>query len=164
LLFLYIFPPSLALCQGLFEAHPQLQEMFPGGVVQFAQRVAQLPDEVLDNLLVFEDGGLAFAQPGAGAGGGAMPGGMGFDDLDDDGGNGNADGGGNVGNAAGAQVEARDVAAEVRGDGSGDEGDEEEDDENHDAPIFPLRVIRGLMNRIWGAAPAEEDQDGDDSD
>ncbi len=122
----------LSLWQGLFEAHPQLQEMFPGGIVQFAQRVGQMPDEVLDNLLIFEDGGMGIAQPAAG-GGGAMPGGIGFEEINIDGGNGDVDD--NAGNAAGAPVEARDVAAEATGDDSGEEGDEEEDDENHDAPV-----------------------------
>ncbi|KLO13821.1 DUF654-domain-containing protein [Schizopora paradoxa] len=147
------------LLMGLFEAHPQLQEMFPEGVVQFAQQVGQFPDEVLDNLLIAEDGGIGVAQPAAG-GGGAMPGGMMFEDINDAGDDGNVDVAGNIGNAAGAQVEGEEVAGET----ADEEGDEEEDDENQDAPIFPLRVIRGLMNRIWGAAPAERDQDDEDSD
>ena len=102
--------------------------MFPGGVVQFAQRVGQLPDEVLDNLLIFEDGGMGVAQPIAG--GGAMPGGMNFEDIND-GGNGGNDVADNIGNAVGAQVEGGEVACELEDE----EGDEEEDDENHDAPV-----------------------------
>ena len=104
--------------------------MFPGGVVQFAQRVGQLPDEVLDNLLIFEDGGMGIAQPAAG-GGGAMPGGLNFEDINDGGNGGNDDVADNIGNAVGAQVEGGEVADEVEDE----EGDEEEDDENHDAPV-----------------------------
>ena len=38
--------------KAVFDAQPALAQRFPGGIVQFAQAAGQLPEEVLDNIII----------------------------------------------------------------------------------------------------------------
>jgi len=40
--------------QEFFAAHPNFAERFPGGIVQFAQFAAQLPEDALEDLMIAE--------------------------------------------------------------------------------------------------------------
>ena len=40
--------------QAFFEAHPQFAGRFPGGIVQFAQIAAQLPEDALEDMMIAE--------------------------------------------------------------------------------------------------------------
>ncbi|KAF8878008.1 transcriptional repressor TCF25-domain-containing protein [Gymnopilus junonius] len=64
--------------QGFFDANPHFQERFPGGILQFAQMMGQLPPDVLEDLLVVEAANVAAA---GGGGGGGMPGAFGEEDF-----------------------------------------------------------------------------------
>jgi len=63
------------LVQEFFDAHPHLAQRFPGGVDQFAQMVAGLPPDVLEDLMLVE----AMDDQGG------MPGGLDGINIDDDG-------------------------------------------------------------------------------
>jgi hypothetical protein len=39
-------------------AHPNFAERFPGGIVQFAQLAAQLPEDALEDLMIAEADGI----------------------------------------------------------------------------------------------------------
>lgn len=64
--------------QAFFEAHPQLAERFPGGIIQFAEMAGQLPEEALEDMMIAEVG----FGPGDGQGQGEMnmPGMFGMED------------------------------------------------------------------------------------
>ena len=76
--------------EDFFTANPQFAQRFPGGVVEFAQVAAQMPEEVLEDLMIEVANANAAQQQGAGAfpaaqQPGHMPGQMpGFGGLDDD--------------------------------------------------------------------------------
>ena len=38
--------------KAVFDAQPALTQRFPGGIVQFAQAAGQLPEEVLDKIII----------------------------------------------------------------------------------------------------------------
>ncbi|KAI9466649.1 transcriptional repressor TCF25-domain-containing protein, partial [Lactarius psammicola] len=61
--------------QDFFEAHPRLLQLFPGGVIQFAQHAGNMPEEVLQDLMVnaqiMEEAAAHAALPH-----GEMPGGL----------------------------------------------------------------------------------------
>jgi hypothetical protein len=61
--------------QDFFAGHPRLQEQFPGGVVQFAQLIGNLPEQELQDLMVnaqiWEEEAAQAALPH-----GEMPGGL----------------------------------------------------------------------------------------
>ncbi|CCL99007.1 uncharacterized protein FIBRA_01015 [Fibroporia radiculosa] len=143
--------------QAFFEAHPDFAQRFPGGIVQFAQIAAQLPEEVLEDMMIAEAGGGPPAR-------GGMPGGMPGEDemliqfmeegeqehrndvhpppLLDHGG----DGGGNI-----------DEEEEVE--------EEEEGSEEEDLAPLPVRLLRNVMSRFWGgnvAAESSEEEDEED--
>jgi len=162
--------------QAIFDANPQLQERFPGGVVQFAQVAAQLPEEFFEDLMIGQDA-ANFGMP---AGGMGMPGGMpgdeqAFDEVEVefvDGERGQGAGDGRPAAAPGnndAVMLQQNVGAahEEIDDEMGDaENGEEEEDEEEEIPILPVRILRGLMSRFWGgsAAQAADDSESDDAD
>lgn len=61
--------------QDFFAGHQRLQEQFPGGIVQFAQLIANLPEQDLQDLImnaqILEEGAAQGALPH-----GEMPGGL----------------------------------------------------------------------------------------
>ena len=51
--------------QDFFEAHPHFAQRFPGGIVEFAQIAGQLPEEMLEDLMIAEvAAGQGRAMPG----------------------------------------------------------------------------------------------------
>lgn len=38
--------------QAIFDAQPGLEQRFPGGIVQFAQMVGELPEDALDDIMI----------------------------------------------------------------------------------------------------------------
>ncbi|TFK22781.1 DUF654-domain-containing protein [Coprinopsis marcescibilis] len=132
--------------EGFFNGNPGLHGRFPGGIVQFAQAVAQLPPDVLEDIMI--------ANVGAEQGGEqVMPGGL-VDILDM-----NGDGPVNVPVRdlepqldAGNQFDDE----ELEGEGDFDEEEEEED-------ISPIpTVIRNILGRFWGRAPPEDNDSSDE--
>jgi len=71
-----------AQIEALFNANPGLAGQLPGGVVQFVQMMAEMPDEALDDMML----GLAMGAGEGGVdvpGGGGMPGGLPMDEDND---------------------------------------------------------------------------------
>lgn len=50
-------------------AHPNFAQRFPGGIIQFAQLAAQLPEDALEDLMIAEADGIVAQNPNV-----AMPG------------------------------------------------------------------------------------------
>ena len=124
----------LTILQDFFAAHPRLLEQFPGGVVQFAQLAGNLPEEVLQEILVnaqiLDEAAEQFALPH-----GEMPGGLpgeNFVQLDFVG---EADVEGEVPTVGGVR-EGTPVGDEVPLMLTEDEEDEEEDEEVEEVSIF----------------------------
>ncbi|KAH8999479.1 DUF654-domain-containing protein [Lactarius akahatsu] len=148
--------------QDFFEAHPRLRQLFPGGVIQFAQHAGNMPEEVLQEFMVnaqiMEDAAAHAALPH-----GEMPGGLpgaNFVQLDflevaD------------VEDAGPAPANAREVipavdrALPVPRDEEVDDEDEDEDVEEI-APL-PIRVLRNLVGRFWGGTNVEEESSDEGS-
>lgn len=135
-----------AQIEALFDANPGLAGQLPGGVVQFVQMMAEMPDEALDDMML----GLAMG-PGEGGGGvpggGGMPGGLpmeGDDDMPD------LD-----------PMPPRGAAPALADE---DESEEEDEDEDEYIAPMPIRVVRNLLNRFWGGGGAAADGDESDSD
>ena len=125
--------------QGIFAAHPPLLEQFPGGIVEFAQIARNLPEEVLQEILVnpqileeaAEQGGLPH---------GEMPGGLPGDNFVQLDFGREADVEGEdpvVGGASGG--EALPVQAE-------EEDYEEEDEDVEEVGIFLLPLLSSVLN------------------
>ena len=47
-------------------AHPNFAERFPGGIIQFAQLAAQLPEDALEDLMIAEANGAGVRNPDGG--------------------------------------------------------------------------------------------------
>ena len=105
--------------QEIFDGNPPLAERFPGGVREFAQFVAQLPEDALnDVILQFQMGGLQQED-------GGMPGDFGNGGI-------NVDGNDGQGEPRDGEVpDERGVEEEL--DGEGDEANDEDEDEDDEA-------------------------------
>ena len=113
---------------GFWDAHPIIQQRFPGGIVQFAQWAGQMPEDEMEDVFL-AIGAMAAEQPGEGGGmPGAMPGGEvvvdfvdpeDVEDVEDAGGN----------HPAVARAQAMRPVGEENDDGEGDEEEEEEEQE-----------------------------------
>ncbi|PCH41718.1 DUF654-domain-containing protein [Wolfiporia cocos MD-104 SS10] len=140
--------------QDFFEANPRFAQHFPGGVVQFVQMAAQMPEDVLQDMMIAaatgEDGGQGMP--------GAMPGQeVIFVDQEAD-----------VAAPTQMHVAAPDAIAHQdhpaqRDEEEEDEDYEEEEEEEEVAPL-PVRLLRNVINRFWGSGAAEggESSDGED--
>ncbi|THH13849.1 hypothetical protein EW146_g6417 [Bondarzewia mesenterica] len=140
--------------QAFFEDHPALRQQFPGGLVQFAQVAANMPDEMLEEILM----GHALNEEGVMQQQGGMPGGMPGDDMvflefpegDED--------------HEGENIVYEGENVDIERDHQHDEGEDDEevdDDEDEEEAIpLPTRVLRNLMSRLFGASAAD---DADDS-
>ena len=70
--------------EALFNANPGFGAQFPGGIVQFVQMLAEMPDETLDDMMLeLAMGAADVGGGGRGHGGGGMPGGMPLEGPDD---------------------------------------------------------------------------------
>ena len=167
--------------QDFFAGHPRLQQQFPGGVVQFAQLIGNLPEQELQDLLVnaqiaqiWEEGAAEGALPH-----GEMPGGLpgdNFVQLD-------------FGGEADIGIETEDPLAAGAREGIPaandvpvlDEGERDDDDELEEVGIFslpvaviraepsqiaplPVRVLRNFVGRFWGGFNAEEEGSSEDEE
>jgi hypothetical protein len=101
--------------KAVFDAHPRFAERFPGGILQFAEIAGELPEDVLEDMMIHEVIGDAHGMPGA------MP--EEDDDATDDqeAENGNGD---NDGSAEGDRKD------------EDDEGEEEREEEEPDVRYF----------------------------
>jgi len=127
--------------QDFFAGHPRLQQQFPGGVVQFAQLIGNLPEQELQELMVnvqiWEEEAAQGALPH-----GEMPGGLpgdNFVQLD----------------FADIDIETEDpTAAGVRegapaaNDAPVLDEDEEEDEELEEVGIILLPLLSSVLNRV----------------
>ena len=64
-------------------AHPNFAERFPGGIIQFAQLAAQLPEDALEDLMIAEANGIGAPNPNLGMPG-QLEGEMGVLDFEQD--------------------------------------------------------------------------------
>ncbi|KAF8623167.1 hypothetical protein AX17_007523 [Amanita inopinata Kibby_2008] len=120
--------------QEMFEGNPGLAERFPGGILQFAQMVDQLPEDVVEELMVQVQMGMAAEQGGQGEGVG-MPGGFGEEV------------------AAVVAAQGRQDVEELEGgdeeEDEEDDDDDEDEDEDEASPIL-IRGLRNIIGRFWG--------------
>ncbi|RXW11496.1 hypothetical protein EST38_g14359, partial [Candolleomyces aberdarensis] len=149
---------------GFFDANPNFQERFPGGILQFAQAIAQLPPDVLEDMML---AGAMNEPPQGGEGG--MPGGLNIEDL-------NAavpapvmiqgEGPGWLGGGVPPPHAAQ--GGNVDWDDEGDhqeEAEDEDEDEEEEEDISPMpRVIRNILGRFWGRAPASEESSSEEEE
>jgi len=130
--------------EDFFNANPQFAQRFPGGVVEFAQVAAQMPEEVLEDLMIEianqNQGGAMFEGAQHGNMPGRMPGLEGPDDED-----------------------LPDLPP-VAGQAPTEEGDEEEEDDEEEveAAPLPVRLLRNVMNRFWGGGREQDDESSED--
>uniref|UniRef100_P9WEI3 Probable transcription factor claV n=1 Tax=Ampulloclitocybe clavipes TaxID=56467 RepID=CLAV_AMPCV len=148
--------------QAFFEAHPNFAERFPGGIVQFAQIAGQLPEDVLEDMM------LAEAMGGEGLQDGGMPGQMpGFADFMNEGVDERQEPLAGVDNAPIRLVDHRQENLDAGVGAGADEDDEvEDDDEDEDEEVapMPVRVLRNLLGRFWGGNTVAEDSSDDEGD
>ncbi|EAU82353.2 cytoplasmic protein [Coprinopsis cinerea okayama7 len=149
--------------EAFFNGNRGLQERFQGGILQFAQAVAQLPPEVLEDMMLAEamGGGPGLMAGGLGDGGG-MPGG--FDELEAAGleiADLNADGAQPLAVHL-QQVERAGQEEEQEEEDFEDDEEDEEDDEEDYSPM--PRAIRNLLGRLWGRTATAEDDSSDDEE
>jgi len=130
--------------QDFFARHPRLQEQCPGGVVQFAQLIGNLPEQELQDLLVnaqiWEEVAAQGALPH-----GEMPGGLPGDNFVQL----------NFGGEADMDIEMEDptVAGAREGMVAANEApvldeDEEEDEELEEVGIFLLPLLSSVLNSV----------------
>ncbi|KIJ12883.1 hypothetical protein PAXINDRAFT_82129 [Paxillus involutus ATCC 200175] len=146
---------------AFFDQNPGLAAQVPGGIVQFVQMMGEMPEDALQDLML----GAAMMREGGGAGGvqpglaerGLMPGQLMDEEIevfwDAEGGE-DEDGGGDVDDVPHPQMEQPD---------NDDDNDDGEDEEEDIAPM-PLRVVRNLINRLWGGGAEEESSDDEGSE
>ncbi|KIK05427.1 hypothetical protein K443DRAFT_353509 [Laccaria amethystina LaAM-08-1] len=129
--------------QALFNANPNFAERFPGGILQFVQAIEQLPEDVVEDMMMMEMMG------GDAHNAGVMPGGLDILDLNEVPGMVPVP----VGGAAGLPQEEDDVL----------ENEEEEEEEEEEEDISPIpRVIMNLLGRFWGRPAASEESSSEE--
>jgi len=114
----------------VFDGNPLLAERFPGGVMEFAQFVGQLPDEALDDLV------LQFQMEAGQQQDGRMPGGFDGGGIDIESGEeqGGPDGG------------VREIEQGRNVENDDDDEDEDEDEDEEASPVSGFFVIVGDTN------------------
>jgi len=144
----------------LFNANPNFAERFPGGILQFVQAIGQLPEDVVEDMMMMEMMGGGDAQ-NAGV---IMPGGLDILDLNEVAGMVPVP----VGGAAGLPQEEDEMS-----------GNEEEEEEEEDISVRffnykfgswavtdlfkPIpRVIMTLLGRFWGRPAAPEESSSEE--
>ncbi|GJE99434.1 transcriptional repressor TCF25-domain-containing protein [Phanerochaete sordida] len=135
--------------EDFFRAHPGFAARFPGGVLEFAQAAAQMPEEVLEDLMIevanAEQGGVAFGEGAEGVMPGQMPG---LELVDDD-----------LPDFQPAPGQDPTAAAEEFEE---EEEEEEEAEEEVETAPLPVRLLRNVMNRFWGGGRNDEDSSDDE--
>lgn len=125
--------------EDVFAANPQFAARFPGGVVEFAQAAAQMPEEVLEDLMieVANAGGAPLDEQRA------MPGEMpGLEHAQDE--------------------DLPDLPQDAGQDAEPGAEDEEEDEEDVEAAPLPVRLLRNVMNRFWGGGQNQDESSDDE--
>ena len=130
--------------QDFFTGHPRLQEQFPGGVVQFAQLIGNLPEQELHDLMVnaqiWEEEAAQGALPH-----GQMPGGLPGDNFVQLEFGGEADVDIEMDDPTAAGARESDSAAN---DALMLDEEEEEDEELEEVGIFLLPLLLSVLNRV----------------
>lgn len=124
--------------QGVFDANPWLAQLIPGGINQLAEMLPNLPEGMLDDMLMnagmadnaLQDGGMP----------GQMPGEEGVDEL---------------------LNEPDEIPGLQRGDGEDSANEEESGDSEDDAPAvsLPIRLLRNVFGLFGGAQPRQPEDD-----
>ncbi|KAI0792906.1 transcriptional repressor TCF25-domain-containing protein [Abortiporus biennis] len=146
--------------QAVFAAHPQFAQRFPGGIVQFAQVAAQMPELLEDMMVAAIDDEREGVQVE-----GQMPGGVEVMFVDED----------DHDEPEAIERQPQQVQPQVeqqrRHEEDIDEHDDQEDEEDEDEedlePVQPLpvRIIRNVLNRFWGGeTTAAETEDSSDDE
>ncbi|KAI0693502.1 transcriptional repressor TCF25-domain-containing protein [Cytidiella melzeri] len=133
--------------QDFFAANPQFAQRFPGGIVEFAQIAGQMPEDALEDLMVAV---VNDAPNGADNGQGRMPGQMPGEDFLEE----------MFQPMAADQGEGHrhDPHVDLEEEEDHDEDVDEDEEEEEVAPL-PVRILRNVMNRFWGAPAAEDSSD-----
>jgi len=108
-------------------AHPNFAGRFPGGIIQFAQLAAQLPEDALEDLMIAEANGVGAPNLNRGMPG-QLPDEIGVFDFEQD------------------VVDQAPAVGGAEGDSSDDEADIE--------PL-PVRILRNVVNRFLGGGAGE---------
>jgi hypothetical protein len=149
----------LTIKQAFFEAHPQFAARFPGGIIQFAQIAANLPEDALEDMMIAEADNVQ--QPNRELPG-QMPGHPVFDFED-------------------APLLEEQEGGEVEGDEGEGYSDDDEDEEGEevvavsvrsstfshltlmtDLQPLPVRLLRNMVNRFFGSAQPAPESDSDE--
>ncbi len=161
---------------GFWEAHPVIQQRFPGGLVQFAEWAGQVPEDVLEDLfLALGAAGEVELRDGEMPGG--MPGGeimVDFVDPEDD-----EDEDEDVEDHP--QAPAVPARPAVQDEDEGEEDEEDEDEDEQEVAVggykclqrfrsltrslhqpLPVRFLRSVINRFWGGGNAGNEDDSDE--
>ncbi|KAF9777698.1 transcriptional repressor TCF25-domain-containing protein, partial [Thelephora terrestris] len=120
--------------QDFFAAHPDFAQRFPGGIIQFAQLAAQLPEDALEDLMIAEADGIVAQNPNVGMPG-QLQGEVGVLDFEP------------------AFADQAPIVRGVEGDGSDDEADIE--------PL-PVRLLRNIVNCFFGGPEISESSNSDE--
>lgn len=141
--------------QEFFEAHPRLLQLFPGGVIQFAQHAGNMPEEVLQELMV----NAQMLEEAAALPHGEMPGGLPGDNfvrlnfLEE----------GDVEDVEPAPANTREAEPAADTVHPVPEDDDEEDEDVEEIAALPVRVLRNLVRRLWGGTNAELEEEEETS-
>ncbi|KAF8990102.1 transcriptional repressor TCF25-domain-containing protein [Cyathus striatus] len=133
--------------RAFFDAHPALWERFPGGIVHFAQAIAQLPPEMVEDMMMMQV--IDNDQDEVDGGDIDMPGGFAFgaDEVGDRGVEGDVENGDHE-------------EDEEFVDEEGEQTDEEDEEE-----ISPMpRAIRNILGRFFGRTPQPEEDSSSDEE
>ncbi|KIP10564.1 hypothetical protein PHLGIDRAFT_100960 [Phlebiopsis gigantea 11061_1 CR5-6] len=127
--------------QDFFEANPQFAQRFPGGLVEFAQVAGQMPEEVLEDLMIEV----------ANQGNEGMPGQMpGFAAPDDD--------------VEDFEPPAEFAVRHARNEEEQHANEDEEEEEEVEVAPLPVRLLRNVMNRFWGGGGNAAEESSEDED
>ncbi|KAF8548302.1 hypothetical protein OG21DRAFT_779027 [Imleria badia] len=135
---------------AFYDQNPWIAAQVPGGVVEFVQMMAEMPEDALQEMML---GAEMMREAGAGVGvqpglaeRGAMPGELLDEDIE----------------VFWEAEEGGEVDDMPRGHQQGRVDTEEEEEEEEEVAPMPIRVVRNLLNRLWGGAPAQDDSSDDD--
>ncbi|KAF8547637.1 hypothetical protein OG21DRAFT_1490042 [Imleria badia] len=143
-----------ALILTFYDQNPWIAAQVPGRV-EFVQMMVEMPEDALQEMMLSTE---MMREAGAGAQPGLADRGVMQGELPD------------VGIEVFWEVEegGGDVDDVARGQAGHQEGraDTEEEDEEDDQDVapMPIRLVRNILNRLWGGAPAQGDSSDDDGD
>ncbi|KAG9309798.1 transcriptional repressor TCF25-domain-containing protein [Chiua virens] len=146
-------PATRAQIVAFYDQHPAIAAQFGAGIVEFVQIMAEMPEDELHELMMMgmdmgeaEAEGAGGVQPGL-ADRGVMPGEMpGEEEVE----------------VFWEAEEGGDVPPGGPGHQDGTDDDDDEEEEEEDVAPMPIRVVRNLLNRLWGGTAAAREESSDE--